>query len=407
MQSGRLIVVCDLGTTQFRTVVARTDGDGFIEVLGTGCQPAAGFRDGDFVDVGAGFRAISRSIKEAEAAANVYVSGFYYNVSGSHLRTMVARSQLRLEPSRRFVTQQDIDQVMSKAHSISIPFDHSILIANPIGFTVDGIGGIVDPNGRKGSYLEVEALLISGSRNIIANIEDTIAKADSKAVGWCIDVLASSSLILSNEEKQQGVLFVDVGGKRTDWILYRDGVIAGCGMVPCGGDHLSSDLAHGLRVSLQTAETVKMDRGVVLRSLTEQIDTDVLFSEAEPEESPGLIAAILQPRMEEIFTLVKRDAGADLRNGHLGYGLVLSGGGARCRGSIDLCEEVFDLAVEYRDHRHLNASVKGLPQTGSWLTAMGLVQWALGENAQPAEEGLKAAQANSSRIKKFLGGLFS
>ena len=135
MQAGRLIVVCDLGTTQFRTVVARSDGGGLIEVLGTGCEPAAGFRDGDFVDVGAGSRAISRSVKQAEADANVYISGFYYNVSGSHLRTMVARSQLRLQPGRRFVTAQDIDTVMSKAHSISIPFDHSILVANPIALS--------------------------------------------------------------------------------------------------------------------------------------------------------------------------------------------------------------------------------------------------------------------------------
>ena len=303
------------------------------------------------------------------------------------------------------MTTDDIDSVMERTHSISIPFDHSILVANPIAFTVDGIGNISNPCDRKGSHLEVEAHLITGSRSIIGNIENTISKAGYEAVGWCIDILASSTVLLTAEEKKRGVLFVDIGGEHTDWIVYRDGKLAGCGLVPYGGLHLTSDLAHGLRVSLQTAEDIKIDRGVVLRSGTDSIDPGVLFGEGDPEETPGLIAAILEPRMEEILSCVKSDVGRGLLDGHLGHGLVISGGGGLCEGTVELAEEVFGVAAEYRDHRSLSDAVSGLPERGNWSTCLGLVQWAIGDG-EP-EERDSGRGRKPSGIKRFLGNLFS
>jgi len=405
METGQLIVACDLGTTIFRAMVVKYLGGGRVEVVGTGEMPCVGFKDGDFTDVGAGVEALKDCLKQAETTANVFVSGFYYNVSGSHLRAFDARSQLRLEPQRRPITQQDVDAVMERAHSISIPFDHSILVANPVAFTVDGIGGISNPVDRQGSHLEVEAHLITGSRSIIGNNENTITKAEYEPVGWCIDILATSAVLLEAEEKERGVLCIDIGGTHSDWILFREGKLAGCGMVPCGGLHLSSDLAQGLRIQLGEAESVKRDRGRVLRHAGDDIDPGVLFAEADPQESPALIAAILEPRMEEILNAVKTVVGERLDPAVLGHGVVLTGGGARCDGTPELAEEIFGLPAEYRDHRHLSGQVKALPDSGNWSTCLGLIHWALGDEAPDIETPREPVK--ESALKRIFGRLFS
>lgn len=378
MDSGHLIVACDLGTTAFRVLVTAAGPDG-LRVLGAGREDAAGFRDGDFVDLASGARALLRAVEQAEAAADVDITGFYYSVSGSHLHPMTARCQLQLGAQRRAVTAEDVADVMARAHGISIPFDHAILVANPVGFTVDGIEGIVDPVGRLGSQLEVDAHLITGSSTVLQNVEEVFGRIKREPVGWCVDVLASSTVLLEPEEKENGVLLVDVGGTSSQWVSFRHGRIAGFGSIPLGGRQLTDDLAHGLRVSPAQAEEIKRDRGLVLRSLAEEVDPEVLFEEAQPAESPGLIATVLEPRLEEILALVKRAVGADLHGGALRSGVVLTGGGARCEGTALLAEEVFQRPVEVR---LLPADVPGagrLPDD-HWATALGLAAWAAGES---------------------------
>ena len=162
MEQGQLIVACDFGTTAFRVLVANVDRDG-LRVLGAGSAEAAGFRDGDFVDLGSASRALGRAVAAAETSADVDISGFFYSVTGSHLRSVWARCQQQIGPERRPITPDDVDRVMEKAHGMGIPFDHAILVANPVGFTVDGIPGVVDPVGRSGSHLEADVHIVTGS----------------------------------------------------------------------------------------------------------------------------------------------------------------------------------------------------------------------------------------------------
>ena len=402
MGQGRLIVACDFGTTTFRALVTEINEDGDLEVVGFAREPAEGFQDGDFIDLGSGSRCIARTMRALEANSDIYVSGFTYNISGSHLHSVRATAQVPIGPGPRPIRESDLDEAKRRARSMSIPFDHKILAVTPVEFAVDRVRGVVDPVGRMGSQLEMQAHLITGSRSVLHNLENAIETAKYKPLGEEVDVLATGRALLSEQDMEKGVMLIDVGGLATHWAVFRKGAIVADGRVPLGGEQLTNDLGHGLRISPETAVRVKHERGVVLRSLEDEVSTDVLFEETRPEETPGLIAAILEPRMEEIFTYVKNDFG-DMRTlAGLGAGVVLTGGGSLCRGTRQLCEEVFDLPVQ---RRHLPDGLVGADRLppDQWATVIGLSMWAAGD-AEALEEGQDAGP--SLNILHRLKGIF-
>jgi cell division protein FtsA len=384
MSQGRLIVACDFGTLSFRALVTEVFPNGDLEIVGHAVQEAEGFHDGDFVDLAAGSRCIVRTIRALEQDSDIYVTGFTYNISGSHLRSVRATASVRIGPMARPIRPADVEEVRNRARSMAFPFDHKILTVTPVSYAVDRMRGIVNPLNRIGSQLEMQAHLITGSRSVLHNIEDAIEGANYKPLGEEVDVLACAEALLTAEDRDKGVMLVDIGGLTTNWAVYRKGAIVGNGMVPLGGHHLTTDLAHGLRIPAEQAEDVKCRRGVVLRSLVDEVPIDVLFEQEKPEETPGLVAAILEPRVEELFTYVKQDFG-DLRElANLGGGVVLTGGGSRCRGTRQLCEEVFDLPVT---RRHLPVRLRGADRLpgGQWATVLGLSLWAAGDLSDPGE----------------------
>jgi cell division protein FtsA len=374
MAQSKLIVATDLGSTTFKTLVVSIQSDGSMTVVGKGEVLASGFKDGDFVDLDAGYNAVRRMIKQAEKTADVDISGIYYTITGSHLRYLYARSQHQIFNGPRSINQEDIDAVLDKARTMSIPYDHSILSVNPVEYSVDGVSGILNPIGRIGSHLEVEAFLITGSRSVTGNIEQTVNMAKLDAAGWCIDALAAATALLTPDEKDNGIILLDIGGNESNWVMFKNGGMAGCGRIPWGGVHLTADLAHGLRCSESEAEAIKIKEGLVLRSLAEGVDTDSLFEENEIEVTPGLIAAILEPRLEEIFQLMKNDMGQAGQLSHVKSGIVLTGGGSRCNGSASLCEEIFSVPTAVR---YLPDNLLDDPNLaeGQWASVLGLAAW--------------------------------
>ena len=380
MSQGRLIVACDFGTTAFRALVTETTENGDLEIIGFAQEKAEGFQDGDFVDLSKGSRCVARTMRQLEADSDIYVTGFTYNISGSHLHSVRATAQVPIGPGPRPIRETDLEEARLRARSMSIPFDNKILAVTPVEYAVDRVRGIVDPLGRMGSQLEMQAHLITGSRSVLHNLENAIETAKYQPLGEEVDILATGRSLLRPADLEQGVILIDVGGLATSWAVYRKGTIVANGMVPLGGEHLTADLAHGLRISSEEADRIKTERGVVLRSLVDEVSIQVLFEEERPEGTPGLIAAILEPRVEEIFTFVKNDFG-DLRElAGLGAGVVLTGGGSLCQGTRQLCEEVFDLPVQ---RRHLPDGLIGAERlpAGQWASVLGLSMWA----AQDAE----------------------
>jgi len=371
MSQGRLIVACDLGTTHFRALATEVGPNGQLTVVGSAMEKAEGYRDGDFVDLGKGSRCIARAMRTLEAESDIYVTGFTYNIAGSHLRSVRATAQVPIGPGPRPIRPEDVAEARNRARSMAIPFDHKILTVTPVEFAVDRVRGIVDPVGRVGSQLEMQAHLITGSRSVLHNLANAIETAKYRPLAEEVDVLAAGEALVTAADREDGVMLVDVGGLATNWAVYSKGAVVANGSVPLGGHHLSNDLAHGLRVPLDEAEKVKRLRGVVLRSLVDQVPIEVLFEEERPEETPGLVAAILEPRMEEILTHVKKDFGDRRELARLAGGVILTGGGSRCEGTNQLCEEIFDLPAE---SRYLPAALRGaerLPR-GQWATVLGL-----------------------------------
>jgi cell division protein FtsA len=374
MADGNLIVACDFGTASFRALVAEVAPSQQVRILAGATVPAEGFCDGDFVDLKRGSQAIGRLLRKVQDAASVVVNGFAFNIAGSHLRSVMATGQIPIVPAGRDITDRDVDEALTMARSLAIPFNNRILAVNPVEFAVDRVGGILDPRGRAGSRLDVRAHLITGACSVIRNNENAIEKAGFSPAGHAVDVLAAAACLLTPAERERGVLLIDVGGGVTHWAALAGGRLLGTGATPWGGRILTSDLSCGLRISEEEAEAVKLDRGVVLRSLVDDVDVNVLFEQEDPLETPGLVAAILEPRLEEIFSLVKDGLGPDIALSRLGAGIVLTGGGCRCRGSRDLCEEVFGLPVRTRFLPDDLAGARCLP-AGQWATALGLVLW--------------------------------
>ncbi len=388
MSQGRLLVACDFGTTMFRALATEIGPGGQLEVIGCAQEKAEGFQDGDFVNLGTGSRCIARTMRALEAACDIYVSGFTYSICGSHLRSVRATAQVPVGPGPRPIRAADVEEARNRARSMAFPFDHKILTVTPVEFAVDRVRGIVDPVGRVGSQLEMQAHLITGSRSVLHNIENAIETAKYRPLAEEVDVLAAGEALVSGAEREEGAMLVDVGGHATNWAVYRKGAVVANGTVPLGGHLLSNDLAHGLRIPLEEAEQVKRLRGVVLRSLVEQVPIETLFEAEQPAETPGIVAAILEPRFEEILAFVKKDFGDRRELARLAGGVILTGGGARCRGSAQLCEEVFDLPSECR---WLPPGLRGadrLPK-GQWATVVGLsmcVARDTVETAQPEHE---------------------
>jgi cell division protein FtsA len=341
-------------------------------------SPAAGFEDGDFTDLPAGAQAIRDCIERLESESDIFVTGFTYSISGSHLRSVRATAQLGLAGGPRAIKHEDLVEVRNRARSMAIPFDQKILTVTPVEYIVDRRRGLTSPLGRVGNMLEVNAHLITGSGSVLKNIDRAIGKAKYRSLGEEVDVLAVGRALLTQEEMDKGVMLIDVGGHATNWAVFRKGAILTNGSVPLGGESLTSDLAHGLRIAPEEAQAIKHQDGVVLRSMAEVVDLHVLFEEERPEATPGLVAAILEPRFEEIMTLVKEDFGDLGTLAELSAGIILTGGGSRCRGSGRLCEEVFDMRVtpRYRCSRLVGA--EDLPD-GQWGTVIGLSLWSAGD----------------------------
>lgn len=401
MSQERLIVACDFGSTTFRGLVTEVDASGNFYIVAHARGPARGFQDGDFVNLGSGSLCIAETIKALESASQTYITGFTYNISGSHLRGLRSTAQVPIGPGPRPIREADMEEARVRVRSLAMPFDQKILAVTPLEYVVDRVRGIVDPLGRVASQLEMHAHLVTGSRSVLANIEHAIDNAGYKPVGEEVDILAAARALLTPAERGRGVMLVDVGGQLTNWVVYADGALLATGSVPYGGDNLTRDLAHGLRLDDEEAERVKCEGGVVLRSLVDHVPVRLLFEEERPEVTPGLVAAVLEPRMEEIFTLVKEDYGDLGQLARLQAGVVLTGGGSRCRGTRRLCEEVFDLPAQ---ERYLPADLPGAEELppGQWATAIGLTLGAAAETAAVAEQDRSGASGILGKLKGLL-----
>jgi cell division protein FtsA len=307
-----------------------------------------GVRKGEIVDVEAAREAIHTAVTEAENSAGVEIRAVYASVTGGHIRSFNNHGVLPILNDDSVISPEDVENVLRSARAVSLPLEHAPVHTVKRAFYVDGQKGIENPVGMLGSRLEVDVHVIHGVRTRLQNTLRAIKSVPLDIKGVVFNPLASALAILTTQHKELGALVIDIGGGTTDYVVYTGGTIRHSGVLAVGGDHVSNDLAVGLKIPINKAENLKVEHGVVPADDSMKGQAITLKREVglpERDISKEVLCRIMELRLEEILQLVKTDVEKQGLLGSLGAGVFLTGGCARTRGIQTLAERVFGVPV--------------------------------------------------------------
>lgn len=397
MAGQQLIAGLDIGTTKIVAIIAEPDDDGSLRVLGVGKSPSLGLRRGVVVNLEKTIRSIEDALDAAERLAGVEVGAVFAGIAGDHIRSINSRGVIAVSRKGNEITKADVERVIDAAKAIALPMDREIIHIIPQEFIVDDQPGIKDPVGMAGVRLEGEIHIITGAVTSAQNIYKSVQRAGVEVQDLVLQPLATSYAVLSEDEKELGVAVLDLGGGTADLAVFYDGSIRHTAVIGLGGENVTNDVAIGLRTPRDQAERIKIEHGVALQAMVqaeERIEVPGVGGRSSREVSRDVLAAIIEPRMEEIFQLTMREIQRSEYAELLTTGLVLTGGGAMLDGACELAEQVFDLPVKLG----IPTGVAGLAEevsTPVYATAVGLLQYAM-------KEGI----GRGRRILATGGGLF-
>jgi cell division protein FtsA len=338
----------DIGTTKISCIIADSNGSGEPRIVGIGNAPSEGLRRGVVVDLEKTVASITRAVDEAERMAGVPARGVTAGIAGDHIRSINSRGVIAVSRKDNEIAQADVDRVIEAAKAIAIPTDREIIHVIPQEFIVDDQDGIKDPVGMSGVRLEAEVHIITGAVTSAKNICRSIQRADLKVYDLVLEPLASSHAVLGPDERDLGVVLLDVGGGTTDVAVFYEGSIRHTAIIPFGGANVTNDLAIGLRTPIDKAEQIKIQHGCALASLVppEQVVTvSGVGGRADREISRHVLASMIEPRMEEVFVLANKEVKKNHFAELLGGGVVLTGGTSLMPGVVELAEQVFEMPV--------------------------------------------------------------
>src|SRR4051794_21566145 len=391
-----IVVGIDVGTTKVVTLIGEVLADGRVEVIGVGVTPARGLRKGIVVSVEEAVEAIGASVRKAEQQSGFKLVGAYVSIAGGHVASENSHGVVPVRRHDKVITQEDVNRVLDAARITNIPPDREIIHMIPRYFVVDDQEGVRNPVGMLGHRLEVEANIVTGALTSVHNLLRCVERVGVGVDALVLQGLAAGEAVLTEAEKDLGVLLVDVGGGTTSAAVFIDGSISHALVLPVGGYHLTNDIAIGLRVPFHTAEEIKLRYGCALAS---EIDEDRTLNDGSPADGRGrqvserMVSEILEARLAETFELVYTELRRAGYDGSLPAGVVLTGGTAQLRGIRELAGVVFSGAVRV-----------GLPQGVTGLTD------ALGTPAAAAGVGLlrwgsvQAEEPSAAPHHKLVGG---
>jgi cell division protein FtsA len=356
-------------------LIGEFTSEGETRIVGAGSARAEGIKKGVVVNMDEAADCVRAAVAKAERMAGVEIRGVCAAVSGPHIRSFNSRGVIAIPAARREVTERDVEKVTEAARSITLPFDREIVHSMPQDFVVDNQAGIRDPVGMSGTRLEAEVHIVTALGMSVENMVKVSKKVGLEIVDLIFDPFASARAVLTRDEMNLGCLLIDVGGGVTNYALYHGGTVRASGVVAAGGVNVTNDLAVGLRTNGPVAEDLKIDHGVALASLVNDEETIMVpgIGEREAREvRTQILSAIIEPRTEEIFTMVKKAVANDPFYNLLGAGIVLAGGGSRLRGMEGVAEEVFGLPVRTGKASNL-MGLSELVDSAEWTTGIGLL----------------------------------
>lgn len=372
-----IVVGIDIGTTKTCTLVARVEGEHSLRILGVGIEPSQGVRKGTIVDLQAASQSIARSIEKAERSSGLEITAALVSLAGSHVSSMNSKGVVGI--SGRVIDQDDVARALDAAQAVAIPHNREIIHVIQRGFTIDGQEGIPMPVGMHGYRLEVEAHIITAAAATVENLRQSVQASGVEVTQFVLNPLASGEVVLSETERQMGCVVCDIGGGTTDMAIYIDGDVWHTMVLGVGGNHVTSDIAHGLRLSMAQAEEIKKQYGHAVQNeiAEDDIFTAQIFGEERASQiSRRELAMIVEARMEEIFDLVLQEIKRSGYDGLLPAGMVLTGGCSQIPGARTLANQVMGLPVRIARPENMVGLTDQL-HSPAFSTSVGLLYWAL------------------------------
>ncbi|OGP59674.1 MAG: cell division protein FtsA [Deltaproteobacteria bacterium RBG_13_52_11b] len=402
-----VVVGLDLGTTKICTVVGEMVDDR-VNIIGLGTYPSKGLRKGVVINIESTVQSIKKAVEEAELMAGCEITSVYAGIAGGHIKGINSHGVIAVK--NREITKNDVNRVIDAASAVAIPMDREVIHVIPQEFIVDDQDGIKDPVGMSGVRLEGRVHIVTGAITSAQNIIKCANRAGLDVDDIVLEQLGSSDAVLTPEEKELGVAIIDIGGGTTDLIIFANGSIKHTAVVSLAGSHITSDISMGLRTPLEEAEKIKVRYGCCLASTVRKDETVEVPSVGGRKPrvlSRQTLAEIIEPRVEEILTLVQNEVARTGFGNLIASGIILTGGSAILEGMPELAEQIFGLPVR----RGIPIGIGGLVDMVNspiYATGVGLVLYGSRHKEQTR---FKVGEGNifskvSHRMKEWIGEFF-
>ena len=406
-ESKNLIVGLDIGTSKIVTIVAEIKPEGTLEVIGVGMHESSGMKKGMVVNIDATMAAVQRAVGDAELMADCKIREVYTGIAGSHIKSSNANGMVKIKDKE--VVQADIDRVLETASSISLPGDQQTLHILEQEFSIDGQEGIRKPLGMSGKRLEVEVHIVSGAVAAVQNIMKCVHRCGLEVREMILQPLASSKAVLSDDERDLGVCLVDIGGGTTDVAVFTAGAIRHTAVIPIAGDQITNDIAMAMRTPTKDAEDIKIKYGCALRQLAgdDLIEVPGVGERSARMLSRQTLAEVIEPRIEELYSLVQTELRRSGFEDLLSSGIVITGGSAAMQGMVELGEEIFHMPVRL-GLPHYVGGLSDVVKTPRFSTAVGLLLYGMEQHQRQQEARMNSSSFSDvlSRMKAWFQGNF-
>jgi cell division protein FtsA len=397
-ESKNLIVGLDIGTSKIAAIVAEMKPEGGFEVIGMGSAPSRGLKKGVVVNIESTVNAIQRALEEAELMADCKIRDVWTGIAGSHIRSFNSHGMVAIKD--REVAQTDVDRVVETAKAIPIPTDQQILHVLNQEFVIDGQEDVREPLGMSGVRLEVKVHIVTGAVSAAQNIMKCVRRCGLEVNDLILQPLASAMAVLSEDEKDLGVCLVDIGGGTSDIAVFTQGAIRHTAVIPIAGDQITNDVAMALRTPTKEAEEIKRRYGCALRELAdpqEMVEVPGVGERGPKKMSRQTLAEVIEPRVEELYSLVQAELRRSGFEELLSSGIVITGGSAAMQGMVELGEEVFHMPVRLGLPSY-SGGLSEVIRNPRYSTGVGLLMAGLGQHHRQQIEKMQ-----SGSFKQILG----
>jgi cell division protein FtsA len=392
-ETKNLVIALDIGTSKVACLAAELAPDGRLEVLGMGNHESKGLKKGVVVNIDATVAAIQRALEEAELMADCKIGSAFVGIAGSHIRSFNSTGMVAVKD--REVSALDVERAVDTARAVNIPTDQQILHVLRQEFIIDGQEDVREPIGMSGVRLEVKVHIVTGAVSAAQNIIKCVRRCGIEVSDLILQPLASSRAVLAEDEKDLGVCLLDIGGGTTDIAIFTHGAIRHTAVIPVAGDQITNDIAMALRTPTSDAEAIKIRHGVALRQLADpnqMIEVPGIGERGARTMSRQTLAEVIEPRVEELYSLVQqvlRDSGYEEL---LSSGIVLTGGSSVMQGMVELGEEIFHMPVRIGVPRYAGGLAE-VVRTPRYATTVGLLL----EGRAQLQQGKLSRQSGSVR----------